>query len=232
MNGPLNGTMFFNQQDSGARLADMLEALDRSFDDFTIVAVNEDGVLVGHSIAERLGLRIVPMVVREFPTGLPKTYLSSTSFGHGTLHNGADCADGGAFNNLGVVDLPTLFPVLGAEVRSQLHEQTLALNLGGHVFAPERALLVVDEIGDGHGLLAAIEALQRNGTEKVVVVTPVAERWFCEHLHVECISVASVFQWNDFAEDFDGFYASLPADPLAAAQRTIEAFGACGSPAS
>lgn len=222
----MNGFMFFNQQESGERLADMIETMGLDLDGFKVVAVNQDGILVSHPIAKRFDLQVVPMVVAEFSAGQNGHYLTTTSFGDGLLHNGLDCCDGGAGSCLGVMNLQTMLPALCEEVMSQLFEQTMNLNLGRPVFAPARALLVIDEVGDGYKLLAAIDALRRNGTKEIIVVTPVAERWFCDVLDVGCIALASVFNWAGMPEDFTGWYASMPILPDQLAAFTVREFGA------
>lgn len=217
--------LFLDRSEAGRMLTELLAT--RNLEGYTIVAVNEGGVELSMELAFARHLPVLPLAVEEFFLCHPQhQYLTMTSLGNGRVHTGLACDDGGDWGCLSVLDPLEMFEFEYTHViQPHMYARTMALHLGRPVFAPENVLLVIDEIGDGHGLLSAIDGLRRNGTKQIVIVTPVCERWMNDLLDVECISIMGLTDWSALPENFEGFFASIPSRPLEMARQIVRTHG-------
>lgn len=197
--------LYRNRREAGERLAEALEDL-RGRPDLLVLALPRGGVPVAEPVARRLGAPLDVYVVRKI--GFP---------GREEFAMGAVASGGVVLLNPALVErVPEreLHWALERAVREMgEREQLYRGNRPPPSVAGRTVVLVDDGLATGATMLAAAEALRRQGPREIIVAVPIASRESCEALarevdRVVCAATPEPFQavglwYDDFSPTSD-----------------------------
>jgi len=203
----MNERLFRDRREAGRRLADNLQTY-AARPDVVVLALPRGGVPVAYEVARALGAPLDVFVVRKL--GIP---------GHEELAMGA-VATGGvrvlnqqAVSGLGIPEY--VIETVAAQEQREL-ERRERLYRGARPPPEVRGktvILVDDGLATGSTMLAAVEALRRQGPARIVVAVPVAAPETCAELAKKadeaiCVATPDPFYavgiwYEDFSQTSD-----------------------------
>lgn len=206
---------FRDRQDAGKVLARRLGAYSGR-DDVLVLALPRGGVVVGHEVAQALGVPLDVLIVRKL--GVP---------GHEELGFGAIASGGIRVLNRDLVRalridatmIEHVARVEGGELARR--ERTYRGNRPPIDVRGRTVILVDDGLATGATMAAAVQALRKAETASIIVAVPVASREACDAIATQvdaCICLetptpfAGVGAWYvDFDQTSDADVTSLLA---------------------
>ena len=172
----MNGARFANRREAGRLLASHLSAYAKR-SDVLVLALPRGGVPVAHEIAHALEAPLDVFLVRKL--GVP---------GHEELALGAIASGDVRVVNYEVVralGIPSaVIDTIAAREQQELQRRERLYREGRPPIAVrERTVIIVDDgLATGSTMHAAVQALRKQGADRVVVAVPVAPREACDQL--------------------------------------------------
>ncbi len=169
--------MFFqDRNDAGRILAGAVpEALEGEKEAWSVFGIARGGVIVAQHLAERFGIPLWSMCVEDFAS--EEGTLVVSSFGSGTLfRRGVNALEGILIPSGEVEDLLHSFGggedfLAELKRRDALYNDNLAVSVSGSV------VLCDDGLVSGRSAIAAINALEAQGVERIILAVPVVPPW-------------------------------------------------------
>ncbi|MEM5799022.1 MAG: phosphoribosyltransferase family protein [Candidatus Aenigmatarchaeota archaeon] len=157
--------MFYDRAQAGEVLAEELKKLKVS-KDFLILAIPKGGVLVGHSIAKMLGLKLSIVPVRK----LPIPWSPEAGFGAVAI-DGSLCLNKKLVRELGLKEdeIKRIVKVVLKEVKRRQRIFGSMPNIKN-----KNVIIVDDGLASGYTALAALKLAKRKGAKRIIIASPVA----------------------------------------------------------
>ena len=211
---------FANRDEAGRALGREVARRIGKRDDAIVLALPRGGVPVGHAVAQAIDAPLDVFIVRKL--GVP---------GHEELAMGAIASGGVRVLNEDVLaQLPMPARVIdGVAQREQTELERRERAYRGNrapLDVESRMVIVVDDgLATGSTMRAAVEALKKMKTRKVIVAVPVAARETCDVLRYEadeviCLRTPEPFRavglwYDDFTQTTDEEVHELLAEDVA-----------------
>ena len=167
---------YVDRNQAGRVLADLLKSYEKRTD-VIVLALPRGGVPVAYEIATRLFLPLDIFIVRKL--GVP---------GHKELAMGAIASGGTVLFNEEILNMLHISKEARDIVQREEHDELLRREkvYRGNKPFPELTgktiILVDDGIATGYSMRAAIDALKKKKTAKIILAVPVAARSTCDEL--------------------------------------------------
>ena len=196
--------MFLNREEAGIRLA--LKLSKEKFPrDSIIVSIPRGGVIVGKTISEILGMALQVLLVKK--VGAPQN--PELAIG-ATGSNGVVYWDDKLIEYLGISDKEKDAAFSETVRRIKAREKRLGVESLKQIDLKRKTLIVVDDgVATGATAITAFKILEKLGSKKIVMATPVISRRTKKELQKYFDRVIAVETPRDF-QAVGQFYREFP----------------------
>lgn len=160
--------LFKNRQEAGEKLAEKLSEY-KNYSDVLVLGVPRGGVVVGATLAKKLGVKFDLIILRKLP--IPE----NPEMGFGAI-----LSDGTVLLNNDVVAAynisPRIIQIISREVLKEIkrREQEYRRTTKFPIVKDKIIILVDDGLATGFTMLAAIKAIRKHQPKKIIVAVPVS----------------------------------------------------------
>lgn len=202
-------TRFRDRREAGKALARRLGNI-AGQPDALVIALPRGGVVVGHEVAQALGVPLDVLIVRKL--GVP---------GHEELGFGAIASGGIQLLNRELVralqlDGPLVNHVLATERRELARREVAYRGDRAPVNVRRRDVILVDDgLATGATMLAAVEALRQAGASSIIAAVPVASREACSAVGEKvdrCVCLVTPPHFHGVGAWYDDFDQTTDAE--------------------